>query len=168
MTTNLPIEYTAYLKKHGKFNLANFVARRDLRNTKLLVFLHWFIPSVIGTEKWRRDQKTTLFSDIVTVSDEAYLYVIVESNYDKWLYMSKRTVRVYVTETLILIRMATNHLTMYSNNRLILQKQTADMIQTVRRLVTQAVDLLLQVQRDLSTYSAMAGVKPEDNVIAIS
>jgi len=101
-TTNLCFfVYTAYLKKYGEFDLADFIAKRHLRNTKLLVFLHWFIPSVIGTEKWGREQKTTPFSTMVTVSDEAYLYIIVESNYDKWLYMSKRTVRVYIAHALI-------------------------------------------------------------------
>ena len=73
----------------------------------LIQFLHWFIPAVIGTDKWRQEQKTTPFSKIVTVSDEAYLYLIVESNYEKWLYLLKRTVRICVDYELIIKQLLT-------------------------------------------------------------
>ena len=85
---------TAYINKYGKFDLDKFIAKRDLRNTKLLQFLHWFTPTVIGMEKWRKDQKMAPFSTIVTVSNEAYIYVIMESNYNKWLYLSQCLVRM--------------------------------------------------------------------------
>ena len=93
---------TAYINKYGKFNLDKFIAKRDLRNTKLLQFLHWFTPTAIGTEKWRRDQKTAPFSTIVTVSNEAYIYVIMESNYNKWLYLLQRLVRMSNAHVLFL------------------------------------------------------------------
>ena len=93
---------TAYIRKYREFDLDKFVAKRDLRNTKLLQFLHWFTPTVIGMEKWRKDQKTAPFSTIVTVSDEAYIYVIMESNYNKWLYLSQRLVRMIIAYALFL------------------------------------------------------------------
>ena len=93
---------TAYINKYGEFNLDEFIANLDLCNTKLLQFLHWFTPTVIGTEKWRRDQKTEPFSTIVTVSDEAYIYVIMESNYNKWLYLLQRSVRMSNAHALFL------------------------------------------------------------------
>ena len=92
----------AYINKYGEFDLDELIAKRDLRNTKLIQFLHWFSPTVIGTEKWRKEQKTTPFSTIVTVSDEAYIYVIMERNYNKWLYLSQRLVRISNGNVLLL------------------------------------------------------------------
>ena len=75
------------------------MVRRDLRTQELLQFLHWFADPLVGRETWRANQATTDVSDILTVCDEAYIYLTIESNYDKWLYLHQRTVSTTQTTT---------------------------------------------------------------------
>ena len=51
---------TAHIKKYGKFDLDKFIAKSDLRNTKLLQFLHWFTPTVIGMEMEKTPNNGTI------------------------------------------------------------------------------------------------------------
>ena len=81
-----------YIAKYGPFNLGDIMFRRDLRTQELLQFLHWFADPLVGRETWRANQATTDVSDILTVCDEAYIYLTIESNYEKWLYLHQRTV----------------------------------------------------------------------------
>ena len=84
--------FTGYIAKYGEFNLDVFLSKRQLKTIELLQFLHWFVSPLIGKEKWKTERTTQDFSDLLTVSDEVYLYLTIESNYDKWLYLYRRTV----------------------------------------------------------------------------
>ena len=72
--------------------------RRELKNQQLLQFLHWFVEPLIGRETWRANRTTSELSQRLTVCDEAYIYLTIESNYDKWLYLHQRTVSLNNTE----------------------------------------------------------------------
>ena len=81
--------------------MIQFVGRRDLKESKLLLFLYHFTPAVIGREIWKTSCEVCDYSSIVTVSDEVYLYVSVENNYDKWNYKKNLSVSTIVTTMLI-------------------------------------------------------------------
>ena len=83
---------TAYITKFGVFDITSFAARREQRESTLLTFLYWFTPAIVGPKTWKSKCQTNNYSDIMTVSDEAYLYLMVESNYDKWHYLRHRSV----------------------------------------------------------------------------
>ena len=51
---------TAYINKYSKFDLDKFISKRDLCNTKLLQFLHWFTPTVIGMEMEKTPNNGTI------------------------------------------------------------------------------------------------------------
>ena len=53
----------------------------------LLQFLNWFAPAIVGKEEWNATCRTKDLSTIMSVGDEAFLYLTVEGNYDKWRYM---------------------------------------------------------------------------------
>ena len=50
-------------------------------------FLNWFAPAIVGKEEWNATCRTKELSTIMSVGDEAFLYLTVEGNYDKWRYM---------------------------------------------------------------------------------
>ena len=83
---------TAYITKFGAFDITQFAAKQELRESKLLTFLYWFTPAIVGPKTWKSKCQTDNYSDIMTVSDEAYLYLMVESNYDKWNYLRQQSV----------------------------------------------------------------------------
>ena len=83
---------TAYITKFGAFNITQFAAKQELHENDLLTFLYWFTPAIVGPKTWKSKCQSDNYSDIMTVSDEAYLYLMVESNYDKWNYLRQRSV----------------------------------------------------------------------------
>ena len=87
---HLPI--IAYIHKFGDLNIGSIAARRDKKEPDLLTFLYWFTPAIIGAKKWKMKCRTENYTDLMTVSDEAYLCLMVEGNYNKWLYMKNRSV----------------------------------------------------------------------------
>ena len=80
-------DYTAWFNKYGDFDLDEFLAQRQLKSTLLLQFLNWFASAIVGKEVWHGTCKTTDLSTIMSVGDEAFLYLTIEGNYDKWRYM---------------------------------------------------------------------------------
>ena len=82
----------AYANRYGDPDFTDVVARREHPGPKLLMYLYWFTPAIIGNKKWRMKAMTENYSDLVTVSDEAYLYLMVKGNYSKWMYMKNRNV----------------------------------------------------------------------------
>lgn len=90
---------TGYITAYGVFNLTDFMFRRELKNQLLLQFLHWFVDPLIGKETWRANRTTTDLSTSLTVCDEAYIYITIGSNYDKWLYLHQRTVSQNIKST---------------------------------------------------------------------
>ena len=73
--------------------------RRELKNQQLLQFLHWFVDPLIDKETWRANRTHEDLSKSLTVCDEAYIYITIESNYDKWLYLHQRTVSQNIKST---------------------------------------------------------------------
>lgn len=80
-------DHTAWFNKYGDFQLDEFLAQRQLKSTLLLQFLNWFASAIVGKEVWHSTCKTTELSKIMSVGDEAFLYLTMEGNYDKWRYM---------------------------------------------------------------------------------
>ena len=83
----------AYVTKFGDFDITSFAAKREQRESNLLTFLYCFTPAVIGSKKWKSKCQTENYSALMTLSDEAYLYLMVEANYEKWHYLRNRSVR---------------------------------------------------------------------------
>ena len=77
----------AYVTKFG-----DFAAKQEQRESNVLTFLYWFTPAVIGSKNWKSKCLTKNYSDLMTVSDEAYLYLMAEGNYKKWNYLRNRSV----------------------------------------------------------------------------
>ena len=59
----------------------------------LLKFLYHFVPTIIGSEKWKQTRCSVNISELLTVSNEVFLYFTVENNYNHWLnnYVSDTT-----------------------------------------------------------------------------
>lgn len=96
--TNQIMCNTAFEAKFGDPNPVKYIQTRDSRGVELLTFLYWYTPAVIGAKKWKLKAMTENYSDLMTVSDEAYLYLMVEGNYNKWMYMKNRNVRAHMNQ----------------------------------------------------------------------
>ena len=78
---------TAWFDRYGDSDLDDFLAKRELKSKMLLQFLNWFAPAIVGKEQWNATCRTKELSTIMSVGDEAFLYLTVEGNYNKWRYM---------------------------------------------------------------------------------
>jgi len=92
------------MTKFGEFDITEFAARRDKSESTLLTFLYWFTPAIIGPKQWKAKCVNENYSDVMTVSDEVFLYFMVETNYDKWDYMRNRSVRAFFDTSMCFIQ----------------------------------------------------------------
>ena len=69
---------TVFLTAHPTFDLNDYIGARERRDTGFLA------RALLGMHEWNQHCKIDDFSKIVTVSDEVYLYVILEGNSMKW------------------------------------------------------------------------------------
>lgn len=57
----------------------------------------WFIyllgSTVVGCDNWRRERTTKRLSEILTVSDEAFIVLTFINNQEKWEFWWKKMVR---------------------------------------------------------------------------
>ena len=49
-------------------------------------FCYNYVSSVVGLKKWEMNCKKMVVSEFVTVSDEAWALLMLEGNWDKWMY----------------------------------------------------------------------------------
>ena len=82
------------MTKFGEFDITKFAARCDTTESTLLPFLYWFTPAIIGPKQWKAKCVNENYSNVMTVSDEMFLYFMVETNCNKWDYMRNCLVRV--------------------------------------------------------------------------
>jgi hypothetical protein len=57
-------------------------------NYKLL--LHTFAPAVVGVAKWAKFETTGELSRMLTVTDEAFLLVVITNYWERWDMMAER------------------------------------------------------------------------------
>jgi hypothetical protein len=57
-------------------------------NYKLL--LHAFAPAMVGVAKWARSETAGELSQVITVTDEAFLLVVITNYSERWDMMAER------------------------------------------------------------------------------
>ena len=62
-------------------------------------FLYHFVPAIVGYEIWKEKQHSTSVSELLTVSNEAFLFFTIENNLDQW--NLKQTNSVSTTQSMI-------------------------------------------------------------------
>ena len=73
-----------FLKAHPTFDLDKYIGKHKRKDTGFLEFMYCFAQAIVGLHEWNQRCEIDDFSKILTVSDEVYLYVILEGNKIKW------------------------------------------------------------------------------------
>ena len=79
---------------NGVFDLHSIIGKRESKDTFLMKFLYHFVPTIIGYDKWKETKCSKNISELLTVSNEVFLYFTIENNYDRWLFNQNITVSV--------------------------------------------------------------------------
>ena len=85
-----------FLKAHPMFDLNDYIGAWERRDTGFLEFMYCFARALVGMHEWNQRCEIEDFSKIVTVSDEVYLYVILEGNNMKWKKKYTDKVEIFV------------------------------------------------------------------------
>ena len=86
---------TDYRKLYPTFKLENVIAQRQLSANNMVHFMLHFGPALVGVSQWKQGMSAhTNFSDLMSPSDESFLIVTLENNFEKWTYLEKHPVRI--------------------------------------------------------------------------
>ena len=70
--------------------LAEMRRGADTSNRYMQV-LHTFGPAMIGVMAWAELEKSQAISDVMTVTDEAFIHLVIRNYQDRWTMMAERT-----------------------------------------------------------------------------
>jgi len=55
-------------------------------------YLYHFLPYIVGKHKWRKEfNRSAVFDNLYTASDEAFGLLVLENNWDRWKWEAERT-----------------------------------------------------------------------------
>ena len=63
--------------------------RKPMEEEMMHVFCNYFVPCIVGKAAWKRTKAMFVISKIMTVSDEAFLLLVLENNWDLWMEMAE-------------------------------------------------------------------------------
>lgn len=87
---------TAYMISNPEFELRNVVANRQSSNKDMICFMYHFAPAIVGCVRWSNGKTIDNFSNLLTISDEVTLAIVLENNWEKWSYLIKHKVSTTV------------------------------------------------------------------------
>ena len=70
----------------------HIVTARSVKSLQMLVFFYYMTGAVVGTETWNKRKTKENFSSIVSLTDEAYILLVLENNFDRWNYQHRQAV----------------------------------------------------------------------------
>lgn len=89
------------------------IAKRHLPIEKINfpLFLYHFVGAVIGETTWKQTRDNELLSEVLTPTDEVYLYLVLENSCERWLYYNGLTVSLEtMTKYLTFYEILTNYM----------------------------------------------------------
>ena len=82
------------MRLNPAFELSDVVANRQSKHKDMINFMYHFAPAIVGSVRWKNVKIMDDFSSLLTVSDEVTLAIVIENNWDKWLYLIKHDVSI--------------------------------------------------------------------------
>lgn len=82
------------MRLNPDFSLQDVVANRQSAEKDMINFMYHFAPAIVGSVRWKNGKTMDDFSSLLTVSDEVTIAIVIENNWDKWLYLIEHDVSI--------------------------------------------------------------------------